>query len=262
MLQVRGAGAELDTILDCHRRLSKILSPDSEPVQVLRRVEEHRRYWRPDRVKVVLLAESHVYTNSDELGRKIALPASAPPDLPRGFVRFVYCLGYGENRLLSRPIVTPPNTGTPQLWKIFRSCVSPPGQDADVAGLQSSAAVAARVANKLGVLQQLRERGVWLLDASIAALSSPNRPEPAPLLIETCLQVSWDHHVGRVVEAAAPTHIICIGRGVAKALGDRLTGLGSSLTVLPQPTARLSSAEQAESLRTYHRVVRDANGLA
>ena len=252
----------MDTVADCHRRLSKILSPDSEPVQVLRRVEEHRRYWRPDRVKVLLLAESHVYTNSEELGRKISLPASAPPDLPRGFVRLVYCLGYGENRLLNRPIVTPPNTGTPQFWKIFYSCVNPADQPADFAGLQSSTAVAERVANKLGVLQRLRDRGVWLLDASIAALYSPNRPKPAPLLVETCLQVSWDYHVGQVVEAASPTHIICIGRGVARALGDRLARLGVRLTVLPQPNARLSSAEQAESLRTYHEVVRDANGLA
>ena len=103
----------MDTILECHGRLAALLGPGAESVDVLRRAEEHRCYWRPKRVKVVLLAESHVYTTPDELARNIALPASAPADLPRGFVRLVYCLGYGENRLLNRPIATPANTGTP-----------------------------------------------------------------------------------------------------------------------------------------------------
>ena len=52
----------METIQECHRRLAAILGPGAEPVEVLLRAEEHRRYWRPDRVRVVLLAESHVYT--------------------------------------------------------------------------------------------------------------------------------------------------------------------------------------------------------
>lgn len=252
----------MHTVSDCHRRLSTLLGPEAEPIAVLVRAEEHRHYWRPDPVKVVLLAESHVYTTTDELARTISLPSSAPADLPRGFVRLVYCLGYGENRLLNRPIETPQNSGTPQFWKIFHSCVNSAERDADFAGIQSSTPVAARVANKLALLQRLRDRGVWLLDTSLAALYSPNKPKPAPVLIETCLQVSWDYHVRRVIDTAVPTDIICIGRGVARALGNRLASAGARVTVVPQPNARLSSAEHAESLRTYYRVVQEANGLA
>ncbi|MDQ6666242.1 MAG: hypothetical protein M3Z23_17830, partial [Acidobacteriota bacterium] len=48
----------------------------------------------------------------------------APIDIPRGFVRLVYCLGYGESHLLDEPIEAR-NSGTPQFWKIFYSCLNP-----------------------------------------------------------------------------------------------------------------------------------------
>jgi len=213
-------------------------------------------------VKVILLAESHVYTTPEELARTIKLPDPAPPDVPSGFVRLVYCLGYGENWLLNRPIESPPNAGTPQFWKIFYSCAHAIAANGDFASVQaSSTSPAQRIANKLALLQRLRELGVWLLDTSLAALYLPGRRKPGPATLEACLQISWDHHVRRVVEAAAPSHIVCIGRGVARALGRRLMDLGLAVTVLPQPNARLPSADHLELFRTYYQIVREANGL-
>ena len=109
----------MDTVLECHSRLGALLGVGAESVDVLRRAEEHRQYWRPERVKVVLLAESHVYTTPDELTRTISLPPSAPGWPASWVFRLVYCLGYGESRLLNQQIVSPANTGTPQFWKIF-----------------------------------------------------------------------------------------------------------------------------------------------
>jgi hypothetical protein len=252
----------MDTVLECHGRLAALLGSGAESVDVLRRAEEHRWYWRPERVKVVLLAESHVYTTPEELARTIALPASAPPDLPRGFVRLVYCLGYGENRLLNRPIESPANTGTPQFWKIFYSCANTVATNSDFGPIQTSTtSPAQRIANKLVLLRRLRELGVWLLDTSLAALYLPGRPKTGPATLEACLQVGWDHHVRHVVEAAAPSHIVCIGKGVARALGKRLSDVGVRVTVVPQPNARLASADHHESFRTYYRVVREASEL-
>jgi hypothetical protein len=211
---------------------------------------------------VILLAESHVYTTSEELMRTISLPSSAPGDLPRGFVRLVYCLGYGENRLLNRPIEEPPNRGTPQFWKIFHSCVNLVDGDADFSGIQASTPPAVRVTAKLALLQRLRDAGVWLLDASVAALYLPKRPKPASTLIAKCLQVSWDHHVARIVGEAAPAHIVCIGIGVGRALESRLAQVGARVTVLPQPNARLSSAEHLQALQAYYQVVQQAIGGA
>jgi hypothetical protein len=249
----------MDTILECHSRLAALLGSDAEPLDVLRRAEEHRSYWRPERVKVVLLAESHVYTTPEELARTISLPTSAPVDLPRGFVRLVYCLGYGENRLLNRSIESPANTGTPQFWKIFYSCANPIVTNGDFAPILASTLAAQRISNKIMLLRRLQELGVWLLDASLAALYLPGRPKTNSGTLEACLQVGWDHHVRCIVETATPSHVVCIGKGVARALGKRLVDIGVPVTVVPQPNARLSSAEHHESFRMYYRVVREAN---
>jgi hypothetical protein len=249
----------MDTVLECHSRVAALLGPGAESVDILRRAEEHRNFWRPERVKVVLLAESHVYTRPEELARTISLPASAPVGLPRGFVRLVYCLGYGENRLLNRAIESPQNTGTPQFWKVFYSCANPIACNGDFAPILGSTPPEERVANKISLLKTLRERGVWLLDTSLAALYLPGRPKTDPGIMQSCLQIGWDCHVRSVVEAADPSHIVCIGKGVAGALGKRLADIGRSVTVVPQPNARLSSAEHREAFRTYYRVVGEAS---
>jgi hypothetical protein len=56
-----------------------------------------------------------------------------------------------------------------------------------------------------------------------------------------------------------PKHVIVIGKGVASALGWRLSDMRSSLgisyTVLPQPQGnRGSSEEQLETYREYQRI--------
>src|SRR5437773_10224347 len=99
----------MDALEECHSQLAKLLGSGAEPIDVLRCAEKHRTYWRPEHIRVLLLAESHVYTTSSELDRRVALPGSMGTEVPRGFVRLVYCLGYGENGLLNRPIAAPPN---------------------------------------------------------------------------------------------------------------------------------------------------------
>jgi hypothetical protein len=248
----------MDALEDCHRQLGKLLGPGAEPIEVLRRAEEHRAYWRPERVRVILLAESHVYTTAAELERKVVLPEGIESDVPRGFVRLVYCLGYGENRLLDRPIITPQNSGTPQFWKIFYSCVNRVRTNEDFASLQSQVPLRVRVRNKLALLQRLKDLGVWLVDTSLAALYLPGQPKPAPVLLEAALRTSWDAYVGPVVRAAGPSHIVCIGKGVERSLGNRLYRDGVPVTVVPQPNARLSSAEHFGVFQQYYDVAQQA----
>ena len=77
-----------------------------DSLNVVKTVEEYRQFWKPKTVKVILLAESHVFTTQDEYNLKLneywiqKLLGSESMDYPRNFVRFVYCLGYGEKRLL------------------------------------------------------------------------------------------------------------------------------------------------------------------
>lgn len=248
----------MDALEECHSRLARLLGPIAEPVEVLRHAEEHRAYWRPERVRVILLAESHVYTTTSELERRVILPDMPGNDIPRGFVRLVYCLGYGENELLDRPVITPRNSGTRQFWQIFYSCVNRVHSYADFAPLQRQTPFPERIRNKLILLRRLKESGVWLVDTSLAALYLPGQIKPAAAVVETALCISWDAYVAQAVREASPSHIVCVGRGVARYLGKRLFGLGVPVTVVPQPNARLSSPEHLEAFNHYYDVVRDA----
>jgi hypothetical protein len=192
----------------------------------------------------------------------VVLPEHVQEDVPGGFVRLVYCLGYGENRLLDQPITSPKNSGTPQFWKIFYSCVNRVRTNEDFASLQGETPFLVRVRNKLALLQRLKEAGVWLLDTSLAALYLPGQPKPAPVLLEACLHTSWDAYVGQVVKATGAAHIVCIGKGVERSLGSRLYSIGVPVTVVPQPNARLSSAEHFQVFHQYHEVVQQALGHA
>src|SRR6266404_4858002 len=142
-----------------HDRLAGILGPTAEPLDVLERVEEHRQYWRPDKMRVLLLAESHVYTTAGELERSLGPELAVPPGLPGGYVRLVYSLGYGENEFLDGAVSK--NNGTPQFWSIFNSCVT--GVDGRLGSGSPLKAFtpdpALRLRAKLGVLSALRERG-------------------------------------------------------------------------------------------------------
>lgn len=71
-----------DTLFACHERLAKLLGSNVEGVEVLRRADEHRAYWRPEHVRVVLLAESHVFTTPQELALTIASPPTARRTFP------------------------------------------------------------------------------------------------------------------------------------------------------------------------------------
>jgi len=73
----------MDALEECHRRLAKLIGPGVEPIEVLRCAEDHRTYWCPEHVRVVLLAESHVYTTTSELERRVILPGMPGNDIPR-----------------------------------------------------------------------------------------------------------------------------------------------------------------------------------
>jgi len=97
-----------------------------DSLEVVKQVEEYRQFWKPRETKVVLLAESHVYTDEKDYEMECDrfILHRIMPNYPLRFVRFVYCLGYGEDRLLTRRRRDRKNTGTPQYWKILSSCVA------------------------------------------------------------------------------------------------------------------------------------------
>jgi len=83
------------TLEETYYEINRILDYNAEPLESVRLVEAYSRYWKPETVRVVLLAESHVSTSGED--RRIAIP---PIDdlqgYPTQYARFVYCLGLGE----------------------------------------------------------------------------------------------------------------------------------------------------------------------
>ena len=47
------------TLIDCYNNLKDILGPNyKEPFEVVKHVNKLKNYWKPEKVKVILLAES------------------------------------------------------------------------------------------------------------------------------------------------------------------------------------------------------------
>jgi hypothetical protein len=234
-------------------------SPSCPPDSLV--VEQHRRYWRPKNPRLVLLAESHVYTKEAELYRTVMvenlIPQDRiPKDLPRGFVRFVYCLGYGENKLLDKPIES--NRGTWQFWKIFYSCLNEVSSNGSFAPiLMATTEHQERIDNKIKLLKEMKDKErIWLVDASIAALYYPGRLRP-PVDYNQVLQTSWEEHVRSTIEESRPEGILCIGCRVARALKDRLDELQIPWGAVPQPGAFLHGEEHLRVFKKYREVAED-----
>jgi hypothetical protein len=214
----------------------------TDSLDVVKQVEKYRQFWKPVRNNIVLLAESHVYTNETDFATecKKSLLEILFPNYPSRYVRFVYCLGYGENELLDGRLED--NPGTPQYWKIFSSCVANSLNDLGFHGVtkKETPSLLQRLRNKVGVLQEMKKRGVWLLDASIVGIyRAIDDSETKEKIIRVC----WDEHVKDIILESRPKHIIVIGKGVEAILRYRLNKARISYTALPQPQGVRGSSE-------------------
>jgi len=246
----------------CYERAREQLGDGAEPFSVVETGEKHREYWRPEKVRVLLLAESHIYTKADECVPMQGASRFGPSGVPERFIRLVYCLGLGEPEYLGFDIAN--NTSAWQFWLILSSCANGPDSEQFRFVLKGrTGAFRSRLAAKIDVLQRLRQMGVWLIDASVVALYTSGGGRPHPRVCERVLQTCWDEYIARVVSSAAPRQVIVIGQGVAAALSGRLDSLtrGEHKTInLPQG---LRSAEAiAEAYASYYTVCREQCGTA
>src|SRR5438094_9128906 len=132
-----------------------------ESFEVVEQVEIYRNLWKPDQVKVVLLAESHVHTAQEDF---LEWSYGTNPTYRGRLVRFVYCLGYGESL-----VKISSNPGTSQFWKILYSCVNNVSDKQAFAPILKSMTENRdqRLTNKVHLLSKLKDAGIWLVDASI-----------------------------------------------------------------------------------------------
>jgi len=230
-----------------------------DSLEVVKQVEEYRQFWKPEKINVALLAESHVYTDEQDYNMKCDefILHRIIPDYPLRFVRFVYCLGYGENSLLKTVRTDRKNSGTPQYWKIFSSCVAESAENEETLGFHrilksKTKDLAQRLQNKVNILRKMKEKGIWLLDASIVGLYGSGRKSLT--ITKRIIEISWKNYVANIILESSPRHTIVIGEGVARILGPELERVDIPFTIIPQPQAKGSRQWQLENYKQYQRI--------
>jgi hypothetical protein len=236
-------------------RVAARLGADWEPetASVLRAVAAHRDYWKPEKVRILLLAESHVMTREADLASGVSLARFGHPDAPSEFVRLVYCLGYGEAGLRSTRVTH--DGGTPQFWKVLAACLGDPRNAPVLKSVEPD--FERRVRGKVALLEELKARGVWLLDASPVALYVQGGAKPKH--VPDLLRASWDEYSCAVVRETAPHAVMVIGKMVHTALGERLeAAVGSGVPVdwMYQPQAHVSAAQHADGYARLREMAR------
>jgi hypothetical protein len=236
----------------CYDELRKILGNNIEPYESVSLVEEYRQYWKPEKTRVILLAESHVFTR--DMDRLIRIPQlSHLPGYPTQYAKFVYCLGYGEKQLTGNA-AHPKRDGTPQYWKIFYSCNNHIGDSQDFTPVLSRTSYEQRIMNKIELLLRLKQNGIWLIDSSIVALYD-NGKKPEYKIMLSAIRESWEGYVRSVIEEAAPEHIICVGKAVSNLLEKEISEVvGGRYSTVCQPNAHLSSEHHMRNYELYSRI--------
>ena len=241
----------MNNLLKTYKTLESTLGSNSiESFEIVNTVHDYRLFWKPKKVKTVLLAESHVYTSNSDYGSYLNPSYLKLPGYPNKYVRFVYCLGHGENAILNLNIAD--NRGTPDYWKIFYSCCNKINSEEDCKPILKKTEFDIRIKNKIQLLNSLKDRGIWLLDASIIALYLPKKPKPSYKTIDKCINICWDLLIEDILIKENPRNLICIGKTVEKVLNGKLYKMfGHNLTVLPQPSTFLKSENRLEVLQSY-----------
>jgi len=165
----------LNHLRQTHAAGSQLLQQSNytpESLEIAIEVEKHRWCWKPKQPKLVLVAESHVFTTEQEAKFELDEFKIRPflkPDavlLSNRFVRLVYCLAYGESDLLVPQTSQISNTGTPLYWDVFGRvafrCPQPPPDD----GTNFND----RMHWKIDTLRELYRMGIWLLDGSVHSI--------------------------------------------------------------------------------------------
>jgi hypothetical protein len=239
----------MDKLKDCYERIKRS-GFELEDYQVIDAVRRHRDYWRPTSTQVVLLAESHVWTTQQDFACKIDVQRFGLSDYPRNYVRLVYDLGYGEDELLDG--FPNKNSGTPQYWKIFYATCNRIKANIDCSSVMktSNRELVSRISAKVELLRKMRQRGIWLMDASIVSLYKPGGFKPSSVAMQQAIEVSWDHYIADEIMAINPRHVICVGIKVFKTLETRLRRLfeADRVSCIAQPQAHISAQQHLANL--------------
>lgn len=199
-----------------------------ESYLVVKLVNDYRFYWKPQRVKTILFAESHVFTNGLETTIKHSIKL---PDYPTSYVRFVYNLAYGQSNTLTESVAN--NGGTPQFWKLFN----------EIAGnnfrVVNNLDPSDKLDQKIQLLQFLKDKGVWLLDCSIVGLYQ-NGQKPSVNDMNNILGTSYVNYCKPILLEEQPENVLVIGKSIYNLFQFELKQLNAQVDWIHQPNARVT----------------------
>lgn len=251
-----------DCIINTHNRGSKFINwgeLEPESVDVALAVEKHRWFWKPETVRLILLAESHVYTTANDFRRNLDIEKMKSlingtnfaqdhnqPTPVREYVGLIYCLAYGDETLLvpdSNPEIRHDDggrklspRGTPQYWgQIFG-----PLAGATTLGFDW----------RINILEGLYRKGIWLLDASVHAIYGRSEKKIANKEKARLHVQWWDGYGKHIMQSGNQAHVWVIGKGVYKALTDSCGEFARMISgCISQPNARLTNEERAKEIK-------------
>jgi hypothetical protein len=219
-----------------------------ESAAYLNAVALWRNAWRPAKVKILLVAESHVAEHPGDDAVRINVNVLAA-NIPDRFVRLVYCLGYGEGWLCSpKPSK---NGGTWQFWDLFGALAGE--SENQMPRARRRADRSSRLAWKIKTLDELKARGIWLVDAAIVGFYAPGGQRPfTGKAYREMVRDSFERFVWPSVASEPLQQVWTIGRGVGDALAG-LDGIDSS-RIISQPQDRDGQRYRADLNRLAREV--------
>jgi hypothetical protein len=250
----------LDIVYSHAKDLFQHKGYEFEDISILKTLDALREFWKPEKVKVLLLAESHVRTSIEENQIQIDLNKISTllkhPDtllqMPLNYAGLVYCLGYGINEILTQKALKK-NGGTPQFWQIFYSCINQITSQSDFQYINKTGKPKVQLSDHLGrkieLLLKMKEKGIWLLDTSIFALY------PKPLeksLIKSLLSFSWKQYIYPKISECQPERICLIGKSFSQIVLQDLSNFQTFQT--NQPQAHLTKDESLEQFKKYYQI--------
>ncbi len=239
-----GTPPQSSSLREAYGRAAAIIGSEAESFQIAEEVERLRSAWRPPHVCVVILAESHVWTDRDEAESRV----QQPDGVETGFVRFIYCLGYGERCLAPR---VSRNRKTWQYWTLLYDAVHEPASVGEVWPREAEE----RILAKLRLLSELKDAGVWLVDASVTALYKPRHGRLVTgSKYKKLLRCCWEAHVRNVIASCHTSAVLIVGKGVDDAIGNlvRLAVPRAEVKVISQPNARMTREVRCNERRKVY----------
>ena len=88
----------MNSLLKTYKTLESTLGSNSiESYEIVNTVHDYRFFWKPKKVKTVLLADSHLYKSNSDYGSYLNPSYLKFSRYPNKYLKFVYCLDYEEN---------------------------------------------------------------------------------------------------------------------------------------------------------------------